>query len=225
MTTKSTVTDIECRDCRETYELDLTEYPCRKCGGILDPRYDLDEITADRDDIAERSGSMWAYRELLPIRDRDAIVSMDEGDTPLVECPTVADRLGVERLLIKDEGRNPTNTFKDRGQAVAISAAVERDAETVALPSADNAGQAASAYAARAGLDCHIFLNHQAGSVKKSLVRSHGADLHLVDGNITDAGTAFEDAREKHEWYSVATFQTPFRHEGKRRWAMRCLKL
>lgn len=168
---------------------------------------------------------MWAYRELLPIRDRDAIVSMDEGDTPLVECPTVADRLGVERLLIKDEGRNPTNTFKDRGQAVAISAAVERDAETVALPSADNAGQAASAYAARAGLDCHIFLNHQAGSVKKSLVRSHGADLHLVDGNITDAGTAFEDAREKHEWYSVATFQTPFRHEGKRRWAMRCLKL
>ena len=216
MTTGSAVTHIACRDCGETYDLDLTEYPCPDCGGILDPQYDLDAVDVDRDEVEARSGSMWAYRELLPIRDDDAIVSMGEGDTPLIECPTLADRLGVDRLLVKDEGQNPTNTFKDRGQAAAMSGAVERGAEVVGLPSAGNAGQAASAYAGRAGLPCHVFLNHQAGEVKKNLVRAHGADLHLVDGKITDAGAAFNEARAENGWYSVATFQTPFRHEGKK---------
>jgi threonine synthase len=216
MTTNSAVTHLECRECGETYDLDLTAYPCAACGGILDPQYDLDAVAVERTDWEARSGSLWKYRELLPVRDRDAVVSMGEGDTPLVDCPTLADRLGVGRLLVKDEGQNPTNTFKDRGQTVAISAAVERGAETVALPSAGNAGQSASAYAARAGLGCHVFLNHQAGEVKKDLVRAHGADLHLVDGKITDAGAAFGEAREEHGWHSVATFQTPFRHEGKK---------
>jgi threonine synthase len=216
MTTGSAVTHIECRDCGETYDLDLTEYPCRACGGILDPQYDLDDVGVDREEVAARSGSMWAYRELLPIRDEAALVSMGEGDTPLVECPTLAERLGVDRFLVKDEGQNPTNTFKDRGQAAAMSGAVERDAEEVAIPSAGNAGQSASAYAARAGLPCHVFLNPQAGEVKKDMVRAHGADLHLVDGKITDAGAAFNEARKEHGWYSVATFQTPFRHEGKK---------
>jgi threonine synthase len=216
MTTGSAVTHVACRDCGETYDLDLTEYPCRECGGILDPQYDLDAVDVGREEVAARSGSMWAYRELLPIREGDAIVSMGGGDTPLVECPTLADRLGVDRLLVKDEGQNPTNTFKDRGQAAAMSAAVERGAGTVGLPSAGNAGQSASAYAARAGLPCHVFLNHQAGEVKKDLVRAHGADLHLVDGKITDAGAAFNEARVENGWYSVATFQTPFRHEGKK---------
>ncbi len=216
MSTGSVVSHIDCRSCGERYALDLTEYPCPNCGGILDPQYDLDALAIDPSDWEARSGSMWAYRELLPIRDGDAIVSMGEGATPLVEAPTLADRLGVANLLIKDEGQNPTNTFKDRGQSAAISAAVERGATTVALPSAGNAGQAASAYAARAGLDCHVFLNHQAGDVKKNLVRAHGATLHLVEGKIGDAGAAFADARDEHGWHSVATFQTPFRHEGKK---------
>lgn len=210
------ITHLECRNCGETYDLDLTAYPCQECGGILDPQYNLDAVGITRSDWATRSGSMWKYCELLPVRDREAIVSMGEGDTPLVACPTLADYLGVGELLIKDEGRNPTNTFKDRGQATAISAAVERGAETVALPSAGNAGQAASAYAARADLDCHVFLNTQADDVTKDLVRAHSAELHLVDGKLPDAGAAFTEAREEHGWYSVATFQTPFRHAGKK---------
>lgn len=210
------ISHLTCRDCNETYELGIPEYPCRSCGGILDPQYDLDAIDIDRSNWENRSGSMWKYRELLPIREMDAVVSLGEGDTPLIECPTMADRLGVEKLYVKDEGQNPTNTFKDRGQSVAISAAVERDVNTVALPSAGNAGQSASAYAARAGLDCHVFLNHQAGEMKKDLVRVHGGELNLIDGKITEAGEAFEQAREEHDWYSVSTFQTPFRHEGKK---------
>jgi threonine synthase len=184
--------------------------------GILDPQYEYDELDLVPEDWEERSGSMWKYRELLPVQDRSGIVSMGEGTTPLVDAPELAEAFGVGRVRIKDEGQNPTNTFKDRGQAVAISRANEQDIDTVALPSAGNAGQSASAYAARAGMDCHVFLNHQAGDLKQTMVRVHGAQLHLCDGKIDDAGAAFADARARHDWYSVATFQTPYRHEGKK---------
>lgn len=212
----SVIEYIECRDCGTRFDLDLSEFPCPECEGILDPKYDYQNLDIGPETWERRGGSMWKYRELLPVREKDAIVSMGEGDTPLTECPTLAAELGVDRLLVKDEGQNPTNTFKDRGQAAAISAANEQDVDTVALPSAGNAGQSASAYAARAGMDCHVFLNYQAGDVKKDLVEAHGADLHLVEGKISEAGAAFKEAREEHGWYSVTTFQTPFRHEGKK---------
>lgn len=214
--TNSAVRHLECRSCGNELDIDSTDFPCPECGGILDPQYDYEDVSIGPETWDQRSGSMWKYQELLPIRDEDAIVSMGEGSTPLVPAPTIADEMGVDEVLIKDEGQNPTNTFKDRGQSVAISAANEQDASTVALPSAGNAGQAASAYAARAGMDCHVFLNHQAGDVKKDLIVAHGATLHLVDGKIGDAGRAFTEACEDHGWYSVATFQTPFRHEGKK---------
>jgi threonine synthase len=214
--TGSVVTHLECYSCSTEYDLDVDTHPCPECGGILDPKYNYDALAVDRVDWERRNGSMWKYRELLPIRNRDAIVSMGEGTTPLVECPRIAEELGVKRLYLKDEGQNPTNTFKDRGQSAAISAANERDATDVALPSAGNAGQAASAYAARAGMNCHVYLNHQAGDLKKNLVETHGATLHLVDGKIGDAGAAFMEDVEKHGYYSVATFETPFRHEGKK---------
>jgi threonine synthase len=214
--TGSCVSHIECRSCGETYDLSLTAFPCGNCGGILDPQYDYDALDVGPEDWADRSGSMWKYRELLPVRDGGDIVSMGEGTTPLVDYPRLADGMDVGRLLLKDEGQNPTNTFKDRGQAAAISMASQQGIGTVALPSAGNAGQSASAYAARAGMDCHVFLNHQAGAVKKALVRAHGASLHLCEGKIDDAGAAFRAARDEHGWYSVATFETPYRHEGKK---------
>lgn len=216
MNTKSAITHLACYDCGETYDLDLREGPCRECNGILDTVYDLDRLSIDREELGTRSGSMWKYRELLPIRDDSAIVTMGEGATPLIECPRLAARMDVDRVLLKDEGQNPTNTFKDRGQSTAISGAVERGAETVALASAGNAGQSASAYAARAGLDCHVFLNHQAGATQQGLVRAHGAELHLVEGKITAAGAALREAVSASEWTSVSTFQTPFRHDGKK---------
>lgn len=215
-TTGSAITHIACRSCGEAYDPDLTEFPCRECGGILDPQYDYDALDIAPADWESRCGSMWKYRELLPIRDPDAIVSMGEGDTPLVDAPRLAESFDVGQVWLKDEGQNPTNTFKDRGQAAAISAANEQGVTDVALNSAGNAGQSASAYAARAGMNCHVFLNHQAGSVKKDLVRAHGAELHLNEGKIGDAGEAFTHARDEHGWYSVKTFQTPFRHEGKK---------
>jgi threonine synthase len=212
----SAFTHLACRSCSETYDGSLTDFPCPNCRGILDPQYDYGAVAATPEKWASRSGSMWKYHELLPVTEREAVVTMGEGATPLVDCPRLADRIGVGSLAVKDEGQNPTNTFKDRGQAAAISRATQQGADTVALSSAGNAGQSASAYAARAGIDCHVFLNHQAGAVKKQLVRAHGATLHLSEGKIGDAGAAFGAARDRHGWYSVKTFETPYRHEGKK---------
>lgn len=214
--TNSAVSHIGCRNCGETYDLDLTEFPCRECGGILDPKYDYDAVEIDRANVEERGGSMWKYKELLPIQDDANIVSLGEGNTPIIECPDLADKMGVTRVAIKDESQNPTNTFKDRGASASISAASEQGINEVAIPSAGNAGQAAAAYAARTGIDCHVFLNYQSGDIQKILVQAHGAKLHLVDGKLEKAGEHFAELCKKHGWYTIATFQTPFRHEGKK---------
>jgi len=214
--TNSAVSHLACRSCGVTYDLDVTDFPCRECAGILDVRYDYDAVTVTGEEWAARNEGMWSYRELLPVQDASAIVSMGEGGTPLVEGGRLSETLDLGRLWFKDEGQNPTNTFKDRGQSAAISCANEQGTQTVALPSAGNAGQSASAYAARAGMACHVFLNHQAGDVKKDLVRAHGAELHLQEGKIGDAGAAFAEAREREGWYSLKTFETPYRHEGKK---------
>ncbi|MFD1599635.1 threonine synthase [Halobellus rarus] len=214
--TDSLVSHFECYDCGATYELDHTEFPCPDCGGILDPQYDYDAIDVSRDEVEARQDSMWKYRELLPILDTDDIVSMGEGNTPIVDCPDLAEEMGVARVAIKDEGQNPTNTFKDRGASASISGASQQGIEEVAIPSAGNAGQAAAAYTARAGIDCHVVLNYQSNDIQKTMVEAHGADLHLVDGKLDKAGATFGEMREEHGWYTVATFQTPFRHEGKK---------
>jgi threonine synthase len=214
--TGTAVNHILCRGCDKTFGMDLTTFPCPECGGILDPQYDYSSIDLTGKDIENRDGSMWKYRELLPVSNAEHIVSMGEGETPLIECPTLAEKMGIGRLLMKDEGQNPTNTFKDRGLSAAISMANEHGAETVGLPTAGNAGQSASAYAAKAGLNCHVFLNYQAGDVKKDLIEAHGAELHIREGTIDDAGAAFAEAKEENGWYTVTTFETPFRHEGKK---------
>jgi threonine synthase len=208
---------LECVDCGERFDAESATHRCPDCGGILDPTYDYDAVDVDRETFAGRqSGSMWKYEELLPFTAESA-VSMGEGATPLVECPTLAEELGVGELYIKDEGQNPTGTFKDRGQTVAVTAAVQHGASDVALNSAGNAGQAAAAYAGRAGLDAHVFLPSRANFTNKAMVNVHGGDMTVVQGRIGDAGAAYEDAMSEHDdWYSVKTFVTPYRHEGKK---------
>ena len=216
MSTGTTFSHLECIDCGQPYDRDVNQYPCPACGGILDPQYSLDEVTLDPTDIEQRSGSMWTYQELLPVSSAAHIVSLGEGDTPLLNCPTLANRLGIDRLLVKDEGQNPTNTFKDRGLSAAISVECERGTPTVGIASAGNAGQAASTYAARAGLDCHVYLNQQVGDIQRQLVSVHGAELHLVDGQIGDAGAACAADAERLGYQAINSFQTPYRHDGKK---------
>jgi threonine synthase len=221
METTEAFTGLTCLDCGASFDAAEEPGQCPDCGGILDPTYDYDALDLSRDSFRSdgiSSGRMgiWRYEPLLPFP-RDAAVTMDEGGTPLVECPTLADEMGVGRVLIKDEGRNPTGTFKDRGAAVAVSAAKQHGATDVALASAGNAGQAASAYAARAGMESHVFVPSRASFVNKAMINVHGGDMYVVEGQIDDAGEAYADVMaERDDYYPVQTFVTPYRHEGKK---------
>jgi threonine synthase len=216
MHTTDAFSGLDCRDCGEHFAAADAPGRCPNCGGILDPQYDLDAVALAPEDLAGPVDSMWRYDALLPFP-RESAVTMDEGGMPLVSCPTLAEDWGVGEVLLKDEGRNPTGTFKDRGQTVAVTAAVQHGADDVALASAGNAGQAAAAYAARAGLDAHVFLPSRAGFTQKAMVNVHGGDLTVVGGAIGDAGAAFEAAMAEHDdWHALQTFVTPYRHDGKK---------
>ncbi|OYR58005.1 threonine synthase [Halorubrum halodurans] len=230
METTDAFEGLSCVDCGETFDAGTATHRCPDCDGILDPRYDLDRIDLTPADLAARPGeSMWRYEELLPFT-REAAVTLGEGDTPLVECPALAEAMGVGRVLLKDEGANPTGTFKDRGQSLAMTAAREHGASEVALNSAGNAGQAAAAYAAHADIDAHVFLPSRAGFTQKAMTEVHGADLTVTDpvgGNsqIGDAGKAYAAAMDDNpDWYSTKTFVTPYRHEGKKTMALELLE-
>ena len=229
MRTTDAFVGLTCLDCGEQFDPETTSHRCPDCEGILDPRYDLEAVDLTPDEIADRgTGSMYRYGELLPFS-RETAVSLGEGTTPLVECPALADKMGVDRVLIKDEGQNPTGTFKDRGQSLAVTAAREHGADAIALNSAGNAGQAAAAYAARAGMDAHVFLPERAGFTQKAMVEIHGGDLHVADpidgdAEIGDAGAAYARAMADADWYSTKTFVTPYRHEGKKTMALEILE-
>ncbi|MFH5798171.1 threonine synthase [Haladaptatus sp. CMAA 1911] len=217
METTDAFIGLTCVDCGETFDAEVGTHRCPDCDGILDPDYDYDEIDVSRADLESRPfDTMWKYAELLPFT-RESAVTMDEGATALVDCPTLAEEMGVERVLFKDEGRNPTGTFKDRGQTMAVTAAAQHGATNIALASAGNAGQAAAAYAARADIESHVFLPTRSGFTNKAMVNVHGGDMTVVEGRIGDAGAAYADAMEEEDdWYSVKTFVTPYRHEGKK---------
>lgn len=216
METTAAFDGLECTDCGKRFDAGETTHECPECGGILDPRYEYEEIDLTRADLEARPfDGQWRYEELLPIP-RDAAVTLDEGTTPLVECPALADELGVGRVAIKDEGRNPTGSFKDRGHALAVSAAREHGASDIALTSAGNAGQSAAAYAARAGLAAHVFVPSRANFVNKALINVHGGDMTVVEGRFADAAAACADAMDGEDWYATSSFTTPYRHEGKK---------
>ncbi|MEO8257106.1 MAG: threonine synthase [Acidobacteriota bacterium] len=189
---------------------------CR-CGAPLLARYDLERARAwSRETLPSRPPTMWRYRELLPVFDDEEPVTLGEGFTPLIHARRLGARLGMSRLFIKDESLNPTNSFKARGQSAAITRALALGAKTIALPSAGNAGNAAAAYAARAGLDARVFLPRD---VKTPFVREcalYGADVTLVDGLITDAGRIAAEQGAPLGWYDVSTLKEPYRIEGKK---------
>lgn len=216
METTAAFTGLSCVDCDASFDASEATHRCPDCGGILDPTYDYDAVDVTREELASRRRGQFRFEELLPFG-RDVAVTMYEGDTPLVPAPRLAEELGVSQVYIKDEGRNPTGSFDDRGQALAVTAAVQHGAEDVALASAGNAGQAAAAYAARAGLDSHVFLPSRSSFVNKAMVNVHGGEMKIVEGRIGDADDAYEAAmKDNPDWYSLQTFVTPYRHEGKK---------
>jgi threonine synthase len=187
------------------------------CGAPLFARYDLEKARAwSRDSLRDREPTMWRYRELMPLFDGEQAVTLGEGFTPLLHAQALGARLGLERLYVKDESLNPTNSFKARGQSAAITRARALGATTVSVPSAGNAGSAMAAYAARAGIEARVFLPRD---VKTPFVREcelYGADVALVDGLITDAARVAAERGGPLGWYDVSTLKEPYRIEGKK---------
>jgi threonine synthase len=187
------------------------------CGAPLLARYDLEAARAwDRASLNGRDASMWRYRELLPLFDHESPVTLGEGWTPLIHAGRLGSDLGMERLFVKDESLNPTNSFKARGLSAAVTRARHLGAKTLAVPSAGNAANAMAAYAAAAGLDAKVFMPKD---VKIPFIREcelYGAEVHLVDGLITDAGRIAAERGAPLGWYDVSTLKEPYRIEGKK---------
>ncbi|HWP24191.1 MAG TPA: threonine synthase, partial [Candidatus Binatia bacterium] len=208
---------ILCARCDKRFGLSELLNLC-SCGSPLLVRYDLEQAKAalDPSSFAERIGSLWRYRELLPLQDDANLISLGEGYTPLLDAKNLAGELGLGRLWIKDEAQNPTGSFKDRGLSVAISRAKELGVKKAAIPSAGNAGGSFAAYAARAGIEAHVFMPRDTPMANQIEVAQYGAELTLVDGLINDCGRIIAERKATEGWFDISTLKEPHRVEGKK---------
>jgi threonine synthase len=214
----SYLTHLECGLCGTVQDADRLWNLCPVCSKPLLARYDLDAArqALSRKEIAGRAPTLWRYRELLPVRDAGFVLCLGEGWTPLVHAERLGRAVGFERLYIKDEGLNPTASFKARGLGVALSRARELGVEAVSIPSAGNAAGAMSAYAALAGIVAHVFMPQDVPPLFVAECRALGAEVTLVDGLITDCGRVAAEGVRSFGRFDVSTLKEPYRIEGKK---------
>lgn len=212
------VTHLECAACHLDHEAQRLLNLCRDCGKPLLVRYDLKAAarTLTKESLVGRRPDLWRYREVLPVEDDANIVSLGEGWTPLLHAPRLGQELGIKDLYIKDESQNPTQSFKARGMSAAVSMARELGAQKLAVPSAGNAAGALAAYAARAGLECFIFMPSDTPRANVVECEQTGAHVTLMAGLITDCGAEIARRKEAEGWFDVSTLKEPYRVEGKK---------
>jgi threonine synthase len=214
----SALSHLECSRDGSRHDADVVQ-GTSPLGAPLLARYDLGRAAAavTRAAIAARPPDLWRYHEVLPVRDAARVVTLGEGMTPLLDLPRHGARLGVRRLLMKDEGLVPTGSFKARGAAVGVSRAAELGVTGIAMPTNGNAGAAWAAYAARAGVRALVAMPVDAPVITRRECVVAGAELYLVDGLIGDAGALVRTAVEAREGYlDVSTLREPYRIEGKK---------
>ncbi|MDX6694034.1 MAG: threonine synthase [Blastocatellia bacterium] len=212
------VTHLECGACGLRHEARRLQNLCAECGKPLLVRYDLESAarTLTKESLRARGADLWRYREVLPVEQDEHIVSLGEGWTPLLHARRLGEQLGFAQLYIKDESQNPTQSFKARGMATAVSMALELGARKLAVPSAGNAAGALAAYAARAGLEAHIFMPRDTPRANIIECEQTGAHVNLMDGLITDCGAEVGRRKEAEGWFDVSTLKEPYRVEGKK---------
>jgi threonine synthase len=213
---KTFVTYLECSATGERYAADEI-HNLSRAGKPLLVRYDLDGVkqALSKDELAKRPPDLWRYRELLPVRRKENIVSLGETMTPLVPLPKLAAKLGGE-LLVKDEGRLPTGSFKARGLVMAVSMAKALGITHMAMPTNGNAGAALAAYASHAGIKTTIFCPEDTPEVNVSEIGLQGAAVYRVNGLIDDCGKIVGEGKAKVGWFDVSTLKEPYRIEGKK---------
>jgi len=212
------VTHLECGLTGERYAADRIQ-DMSKAGKPLLVRYDLAGVrkALTKDMLAARPQTMWRYREMLPVRRPENVVSLGEIVTPLISLPRVAQQLGATgEIIVKDEGRLPTGSFKARGLVMAVSMAKELGIETMAMPTNGNAGAAMAAYCARAGMKAYVFCPDDTPAVNVREIAMQGAEVFLVDGLIDDCGRLVAEGEKEVGWFNCSTLREPYRIEGKK---------
>ncbi len=215
---RSHISHLECTNCHETFSEKEPHRTCPACGKVLYPRYDLASAAHEltKDSLKNRPSNMWRYFEVMPIRDEANVITLGEGYTPIFKSARLGDKLGCPNLYIKDEGVNPTGSFKARGLSAAVSKAKELGQIKLTMPSAGNAAGAMAAYCAKGGLSATVFMPKDAPEANKEECLLFGAKLTLVDGFINDAGRLSREAAAKEGLFDVSTLQEPYRVEGKK---------
>jgi len=211
------VTHLECSVCTRIYPSGQLLNLC-ECGGPLLVRYDLALLRSAwrQETLASAPKSMWRYAPALPVEKPDHIISLGEGMTPVIDARRTGKRIGANHLLIKDEGLNPTGSFKARGLSCAVSMCVELGAMRLAIPSAGNAASALAAYAAAAGIEANIFMPQDVPQSNFIECKSYGARVNLVNGLISDCGRIVAERKQAEGWFEISTLKEPYRIEGKK---------
>ncbi len=215
---KSFLSHLECTYCGDIFSSGEPNRLCEECGKVLYPRYDVDEARKEftRESLNGRAPNMWRYFEMMPILDPKNIITLGEGFTPIFETPKLGAKLGVTNLLIKDEGLNPTASFKARGLSAAVSKAYELGIRKLTMPSAGNAAGAMSSYAAKAGIEAYLYMPKDAPEANIKEVNITSGNLTLIDGLINDAGVISNQKAAELGLFDVSTLKEPYRVEGKK---------
>ena len=213
----SFVTHLECAFTGERHDADQV-HNLSRAGKPLLVRYDLEGVrrALSKDKLAARPADLWRYRELLPVRKPEDIVSLGEAMTPIVRMPRLGAKLGGGEILVKDEGRLPTGSFKARGLVIAVSMAKALGIKHMAMPTNGNAGAALAAYATRAGIETSIFCPEDTPEVNVSEIALQGANVYRVNGLINDCGKIVGEGKAKMGWFDTSTLKEPYRIEGKK---------
>ena len=214
----SFVSHVECTICGARHDAKRLLTVCEKCGQMLAVRYDLARVTASltKNTLRLRAPGMYRFRELTPLDDAERPVTLGEGGTPLLELPRLAAHLGIGKLWAKDEGQNPTGSFKARGLGMAITRARTLGARGFVIPSAGNAGGAAAVYAARCGLPCVVIVPRGTPSAAVAEAQIAGAHVFTIEGSIATAGKVAAKVAPQLGWFDLSTLREPYRLEGKK---------
>jgi threonine synthase len=217
---QSQIIKLVCTNCKKEFDHQEKHTLCKSCNKVLFPMYDLEEAKetlSSKSKIRRRNiYNIWRLHEIMPVIDLQFRFTLGEGGTPLLHLTNSKEHFGLKKILLKDEGQNPTGTFKSRGLCAAVSRGIELGIQDFAIPTAGNAGAALSAYTAHTSTNAHVYMPEDTPQLLQSAVTNMGGHLELVKGLITDAAEKCKAAIKKHYWFDVSTLKEPYRVEGKK---------